>query len=110
MVPGNYNISIIQNATFRQRIVLKDVNRVALNLAGYSFKSQIWTPNKTKKIADITINTIDYANGLIELYISPEVTSTIIESGYWDLLVTNPSGDKQYWLKGKTSIVNGYSK
>ena len=109
MTPAIYNITIPQNATFELNFQLKGSDGTPLNMAGYEVLAQLWTANKTSKLGEFTINWIDRAIGKFNISLTPENTAAIVMVGFWDLLVTEPGGNKHYWVRGKVSLSVGYT-
>ena len=107
--PAAYNITIQQNATFSQAFQLKDGTGAALNMTGYSVSAQLWTAGKATKIADFVQTWTDQSTGQFTLSLSAAVTALVGAGGYWDMLVTNPDGTKDYWLRGAAILNMGYT-
>ena len=109
MTPASYNITIPQRADFSLDLQLKDSTGTPLNLTGYSIEAEVWTERRTNRIANMIVTWTDRSIGKVNLSIPSSVTTAIITSGVWDLLVINPSGKKEYWMRGKASLALGYS-
>lgn len=107
--PAKYDITIQQGATFSKPFQLKGSDGLPLNMNGYTVDAELWTEGKGIKLADFTPAWVDRTAGKFTLSLSAAVTTTIGQSGYWDLLVTNPDGTKDYWLRGTATLVTGYT-
>jgi len=107
--PATYNITVPQNATYSQSFQLKDGTGAALNMTGYTVSAQLWTAGKASKIADFAFAWTAQTTGQFTLSLSAAVTAEIGASGYWDMLVTNPDGSKDYWLRGSATLNMGYT-
>lgn len=108
--PCDYDIVIPQRATFSQQFQLRDSEGDPLDMTGYSVSAQIWTPGKTVKLADFTIDWVDQDTGQFRLILPAAVTREMTADGYWDLLVTQPNGTKDYWLRGAATLDAGYTE
>jgi len=109
MTPALYNISIPQNATYKLDFQFKGSDGVPLNMTGYQVLAQLWTINKFKKLGQFTVTWVDRSIGKITLSLNTTDTANISTVGYWDLLVINPDGTKDYWVRGKTALAVGYT-
>ena len=99
--PARLDITIPQRATFRKQLRLKAGGQ-PLNATGYQLVAQVWDgPRRLTKYADLTVVWIDQATGLFELVLQYPGTTAMVKDGEWDLLVTEPSGDRYYWLEGR---------
>jgi hypothetical protein len=110
ITPAAYDITIQQNATFSQAFQLKDGSGAALNMTGYSVAAQLWTANKSNKLADFVHTWTAQATGQFKLSLSASVTAMAGAGGYWDMLVTNPDGTKDYWLRGAVVLDMGFTE
>lgn len=109
--PAVYNNLIIYTgASVSKQFQFKDSTGTPIDMTGYSVESELWTFDKSQKLGDFTIEWIDRTIGKLNLKMSSATTTLITKSiGYWDILVTLPSGDKEYWITGKSNIVPGYT-
>lgn len=110
IAPATYDITIPQRATFSQTFTLKDGDGVALNLAGHTVTAQLWTAGRGTKLADFTVAWVNQGAGQFRLTLAATVTRTLTADGYWDLLVANPDGSKDYWLRGAARLDPGYTE
>jgi hypothetical protein len=98
--PATYTLRVPQRATLEESLVLK-AGGVAVNLTGFTVLASIWRNEKrTEKLADLTVTYVNRATGSIKLSLSRAQTRAITRSGFWDLLVIEPSGAADYWLEG----------
>lgn len=102
--PATYTLRIPQRATLEEPITLKAAG-VALNLTGYTVLAQIWRDEKRRvKLADLTVTYANRSLGQIKLSLTRAQTRLITRSGFWDLLVIEPSGNADYWLQGPATL------
>lgn len=100
VTPGRYDITIHQGATFELPVQYKDSAGVPVNMSGYTVAGQLWNRLSTSKISDFTFAWTVQASGSFSLKLPSSVTSGITEQGQYDVLVTEPNGDKYYLLQG----------
>lgn len=109
ITPATLDIEIPQNATFSMNFQFKDSTGVALNMNSYTVDAELWTEGKGRKLADFTVTWIDRPTGQFKLTLAYTVTTNVGSSGVWDLLVINPDGTRDYWLRGAANLSLGYS-
>tara|TARA_R100001015_G_scaffold16830_1_gene8809 strand:- start:878 stop:1219 length:342 start_codon:yes stop_codon:yes gene_type:complete len=110
ITPGTYNMIIQRRSDHSVDFQLKDSSSANVNLTGYSVASQVWDKTRTNKVADATITITSASGGAFTWKVTDDqtVNFTNIEYNY-DILLTNPSGDKEYWLKGVIFMSEGYT-
>ena len=108
--PGLHNIVIQQGADWEKSFQLFDGNGVAINLTGSTVEAEIWTERKTAKLADFTVTITDVLLGKFKLGLTDAITSTLPESGYYDIKVTDVYGFSNYWVRGKAVVQIGYTE
>lgn len=99
MEPARYDITIHQGATFDLPLQYK-VSGVAVNMTGYSIEAELWNRIGTVKLADFNVPWTVQASGMFKLRLTSAITSGITEQGQYDVMFTEPSGDKYYILQG----------
>lgn len=107
--PGDYSITINQGATFELGVAYLDSDGNAVNMTAYAVAAQLWNRTGTAKIANFETPWDVQASGSFKLRLSAAVTSGITEQGQYDVLVTEPSGDKFYLLEGTAFLNPGLS-
>lgn len=110
MKPAKYDISIQRGASFSKRFRLKDSTGTPLNLTGHGVYAEIWTKLKTEKLADFQVIWNNRSQGDFNLILSPEATAAIDKVGYWDILIVNPDNTKDYWVRGRSGLEEGYTE
>lgn len=104
ITPGKYDITIYQGATFEMGLQYKDSTGVPVNMSGYTVEAELWNRTGTAKLADFLHSWTTQASGAFKLRLSASVTSGITEQGQYDVMVTEPGGDKYYFLQGNAFI------
>ena len=98
--PGDYGITIHQGATFELCVTYQDSEGVPVNMSGYTVDAQLWNRTGTEKIADFDTPWDVQVSGAFKLRLSAAVTSGVTEEGQYDVMITEPGGDKFYLLEG----------
>jgi len=108
--PGTYNMTVQRRADHNIQLVFKDGNNAAINLAGYTVEAQVWEETRTTKYADFTVAYTNRTTGTIDISLTDTQTATFSPSVLkYDVLLTNPSGLKEYYLEGNVFTREGYT-
>jgi len=98
--PARYDITIHQGATFVLPLQYRDNTGLPIDMTGYGVNATLWNNVGTVKLANFDTPWTVQASGAFELRLTPSGTSIIAEQGQYDVLVTEPGGDKYYILQG----------
>ena len=80
------------------------------DMTGNLVVSQVWDANRTAKAADFTVTYTDPSNGIITLSLTDTQTATLTGEEYrYDVLISDGSGLKEYYLEGVIYMSQGYS-
>ena len=107
--PGTYNISLQRRADYSITLQFKDSTDTAINLTGWTVEAQVWNQGRTTKYADFAITYTNRATGTIAIALTDTDTATFPNEAYYDVLLTNPSGLKEYYLEGIVYVSEGYT-
>lgn len=107
--PGKYDITIYQGATFKLALQYKDSTGTSVNMSGYTVTAKLFDRLGTSQLASFTNTWTAQSSGQFTLSLAPTVTSGITEQGQYDVLLTEPGGDKYYILQGNAFIDLGLS-
>jgi hypothetical protein len=107
--PGIYNISLQRRADYSITLQFKDSTDAAINLTGWTVAAQVWNQDRTTKYADFTVTYTDRSTGTVAIALTDDQTTTLRNEAYYDVLLTNPSGLKEYYLKGIIYVSEGYT-
>jgi hypothetical protein len=107
--PGTYNISLQRRADYSVTLQFKDSSGTAINLTGWTVEAQAWNQGRTTKHADFTVTYTDRATGTVAIALTDEQTATLPNEAYYDVLLTNGSGLKEYYLEGIIYVSEGYT-
>jgi len=109
VAPGTYNISLQRRADYSIALQFKDSTDAAINLTGWTVAAQVWNEGRTTKYADFTVTYTNRATGTIAIALTDEQTTIFPAEAYYDVLLTNPSGLKEYYLEGIVYVSEGYT-
>ena len=108
--PGTYNFTIQRRSDHDIQLVFKDSTSSAINLTGYTVAAQVWDESRSNKYADFAVAYTNRATGTVNISLTDTQTATfspnILE---YDVLLTNPTGLKEYYLQGKIYVSEGYT-
>jgi hypothetical protein len=107
--PGTYNISLQRRADYSVTLQFKDSTNTAINLTGWTVEAQAWNQGRTTKYADFTVTYTDRAAGTVAIALTDEQTASLPNEAYYDVLLTNGSGLKEYYLEGIIYVSEGYT-
>jgi hypothetical protein len=102
--PGQYNISLQRRADYSITLQFADIN-----LTGWTVAAQVWNQGRSTKYADFTVTYTNLATGTVAIALTDEQTATFPNEAYYDVLLTNPSGLKEYYLEGIIYVSEGYT-
>ena len=107
--PGTYNISLQRRADYSITLQFKDSTDAAINLADWSVAAQAWNQARTTKYADFTVTYTNRSTGTVAIALTDDQTAILPDEAYYDVLLTNPSGLKEYYLEGTIYVSEGYT-
>lgn len=107
--PGQYNITLQRRADYSITLQFKDSTGTAINLTGWTAAAQAWNQARTTKYADFTVTYTDRPTGTIAIALTDEQTASFPNEAYYDVLLTNPGGLKEYYLEGTIYVSEGYT-
>lgn len=108
--PGVYNMTVQRRSDHNIQLVFKDSDNSAINLNGYTVEAQVWDVNRKSKFADWTVTYTNRATGTVDIALTDVQTSTFLPDLLkYDVLLTNPSGLKEYYLEGNINTSEGYT-
>ncbi len=110
ITPGVYNMTIQRRSDHSIQVTFKDDSNNAIDLTGYTVEAQVWEKNRTFKYADWTIAYTNRVGGIIDMSLTDVQTETFAPDLLkYDVLLTNPSGLKEYYLEGDIKMSEGYT-
>ena len=107
--PGTYNITLQRRADYSVTLQFKDSEGAAIDLDGWTVAAQAWDKGRSTKYADFSITYSDRSAGTVAISLTDEQTAAFPNEAYYDVLLTNASGLKEYYLEGVIYVSEGYT-
>ena len=108
--PGTYNMTVQRRADFSLQLVFKDSTGTVINLTGYTVYAQCGDEGRNIKYGDFAITYTNRANGIIDISLTDVQTATFeTNTLYYDVLLEDPNGLREYYLEGVITMSEGYS-
>ena len=107
--PGQYNFSLQRRADHSITLEFDDSTGASINLTGWTVAAQVWNQDRSTKYADFTVTYTNRVTGTIAIALTDEQTALFPNEAYYDVLLTNPSGLKEYYLEGIVYVSEGYT-
>ena len=107
--PGTFNIRLQRRADYSLSLQLKDSTETPINLTGWTAYAQVWNKDRTTKYADFTVTYTDRPTGQIAIALTDTQTTSFPNECYYDVLLENPSGLREYYLEGTIYVSEGYT-
>lgn len=105
LYPATYDITVLQNSTFRMQLTVTQSGGTPVNLSGYTIDSDICGALTHQQVATFVPSIVNAASGVFELVLPPATTSGIEPGLYsYDVSATQSGGDRYYWLKGSVTV------
>ena len=110
ITPGIYNMTIQRRSDHSIQLVFKDSSNAAINLTGFTVEAQVWEETRTTKYADFTVTYTNRTTGTVDIALTDTQTATFSPDILkYDVLLTNGSGLKEYYLEGTIFVSEGYT-
>jgi hypothetical protein len=109
VAPGTYNISLQRRADYYVTLQFKDAAGTAIDLTGWTVAAQAWDKTRTTKHADFAVDYTDRASGTVKISLTDEQTALLPNEAYYDVLLTDTAGLKEYYLEGILYVSEGYT-
>ena len=110
VIPGKKNFTAQRRADFPLRLTFKDSTGSAINLTGFTVAAQVYDDSRTTKYADFTVAYTNRTGGIVDISLSDTDTANFTPDILkYDVLLTDGSGNKEYYLEGTLFISEGYT-
>ena len=110
ITPGVYDMTVQRRSDHNVQLVFKDSSNSAINLTGFTVEAQVWDNSRSNKYADFGVTYTNRTAGTIDIALTDVQTATFTPDFLnYDVLLTNPSGLKEYYLEGKVFMSEGYT-
>ena len=92
------------------QLVFKDSNDNPINLTGYTVIAQCWDEGRNIKYADFSITYTSRALGKVDISLTDTQTATFeTNTLYYDVMLEDSNGLREYYLEGVITMSEGYS-
>tara|TARA_Y100000004_G_scaffold183504_1_gene231413 strand:- start:304 stop:645 length:342 start_codon:yes stop_codon:yes gene_type:complete len=108
--PATYNFTLQRAADYSVLLQFKDSDGVAIDLTGYTVSAQAWNRLRTTKSADFGVAYTSRSEGKVTISLADTVTASFPDELFYDVLLENPSGSKEYYLEGVIFVSQGYTR
>ena len=110
ILPATKDFTVDRRADFGLRLTFKDSTGTGINLTGYTVAAQVWDKARTVKYADWGITYTDRAAGTVHISLTDVQTETFaLDKLYYDVILTDSNGLKEYYLEGSIKVSEGYT-
>lgn len=107
--PGRYDDTIQRRVVYDMALQFQDSNKKYIDLTGWTAAAQIWDKPRTVKYADFSVTYVDRLNGKIKIELTDVQTTSLPDTCYYDVLLTDGTGRKEYYLEGTFYVSEGYT-
>jgi hypothetical protein len=107
--PGQHNISVQRRADYDLSLQFKDSTGANIDLTGWTAYAQVWNAARTVKYADFAITYTNRAAGSISIALTDTQTAAFPDEAYYDVLLEDSSGLRNYYLEGIVYVSEGYT-
>jgi len=108
--PGTYNFKVQRGADWSVLLQFKDSNDTAIDLTGATVAAQAWNKARNQKYADFGVVYTNRTSGQVTISLSNTDTIDFIDALYYDVLVTDSAGIKDYYLEGIINVDQSYTR
>jgi hypothetical protein len=107
--PGQYNITVQRRADYNLALQFKDSTNANIDLTGWTAYAQVWNENRSTKYADFAVTYTDRSTGQISIGLTYTQTTGFPNEAFYDVLLENPSGLREYYVEGIVYVSEGYT-
>lgn len=107
--PATYSPTVQRRADFQLQLIFRDSTGAAINLTGWTVLAQAWNKARTTKYCDFTTTYTDRVSGSVGVSLSYTQTSTLPDECYYDVMLIDPSGLREYYIEGLLYLSEGYT-
>ena len=110
IIPGIKNFDIVKRSDFPIKLTFKDGSGNTISLNSYTVAAQVWDVDRKVKFADWAVTYTNRTGGVIDIKLTDTTTAAFTPNELkYDVLLTEPDGDKFYYLEGTLYISEGYT-
>ena len=110
IIAGTYDFTVQRRADHTESIRITDSNDNAVSLVGATIAAQVWDKSRTGKYADFTVAYTNRTNGEFKISLTDVQTTQFTPNELsYDVLLLNPSGEREYYIEGTIFVSEGYT-
>ena len=111
IIPATKDFKVVRRSDFDMRLTFKDSTSSAINLTGYTVAGEVYTKDRSTKYADWTIAYTDRSNGIVDVSLSDDQTTTFTPNLlFYDFKLTQPNAKENVYIRGALYILEGYAE
>jgi hypothetical protein len=107
--PGQYSFPLQRRADHELLLQFKDSLDAPIDLTGWIAYAQAWNFDRTIKYADFVVSYVNRLAGSIKIALTDTQTALLPDEVFYDVLLENPSGLREYYLEGIIYVSEGYT-
>ena len=107
--PGTHNFPLQRRADYSLLLQFKDSNDAVIDLTGFTAYAQAWDKARSTKYADFAVAYTNRSNGQVTISLTDAQTATFPDELYYDVMLENGSGNRDYYLEGVIFVSQGYT-
>ena len=108
--PAQKDFTVQRRADFPLTLTFKDGNGSAINLTGYTVAAQVYSEDRSTLYASFGVTYTNRTTGTVDIKLADTQTATFSPNELkYDVLLTQPNGDKFYYLEGTLYVSEGYT-
>jgi hypothetical protein len=114
--PGLRNFTLQRAADWNEEYILSstqaDGSIVPMDLTGFTIEAQAWDEEREFKYADfgVTATNDNRIIGKFFLTLTDVQTLNFPDELYYDVMLTNTNGLKEYYVEGKITVSQSYTR
>ena len=110
IIAGIADFTVAKRNDFPLTLTFKDSTGFAINLSGYTVEGEVYNEDRTTKFADWSVTYTNRSGGIIDIKLDDtDTTNFTLPTLFYDIQLTEPSGNKFQYLKGTLFITEGYT-
>jgi len=106
--PGQYDFTLQRRADHPLSLQIL-VNDTPLNLTAWTVTATVWNLDRTTEYAQFAVSYPNRVSGYVDLLLTHTQTVWFPSEAYYDVLLTNQAGLREYYLEGHITVSEGYS-
>ena len=108
--PAQKDFTVQRRADFPLTLTFKDGTGDAINLTGYTVAAEVYDESRSTSYGSFAVTYTNRTGGVIDIKLTDTQTAAFSPNELkYDVLLTEPDGDKFYYLEGTLYISEGYT-